>query len=80
MLKCRVIRSRINFFESSVSAQLFLFVSYVSMINFRFSSKTLMSLLPAEELKKIEDKVERGEMTVDFYDILGEVQKNKPVA
>ena len=44
----------------------------------RFSSKTLMSLLPAEEMKKIEDKVERGEMTVDFYDILGEVQKNKP--
>jgi len=45
---------------------------------YRFSSKTLMSLLPAEEMKKIEDKVERGEMTVDFYDILGEVQKNKP--
>ena len=39
-----------------------------------------MSLLPADELKKIEDKVERGEMTVDFYDILGEVQKNKPAA
>merc|ERR1712152_31146 len=47
---------------------------------YRFSSKTLMSLLPADELKKIEDKVERGEMTVDFYDILGEVQKNKPAA
>merc|ERR1712226_288898 len=45
---------------------------------YRFSSKTLMSLLPAEELKHIEDRVERGEMTVDFYDILGEVQKNKP--
>ena len=50
------------------------------MINFRFSSKTLMQLLPADELKKIEDKVEKGEMTVDFYDILGEVQKNKPAA
>ena len=50
------------------------------IINFRFSSKTLMSLLPADELKKIEDKVEKGEMTVDFYDILGEVQKNKPAA
>merc|ERR1711930_34945 len=47
---------------------------------YRFSSKTLMSLLPADELKKIEDRVERGEMTVDFYDILGEVQKNKPSA
>merc|ERR1712223_1139163 len=47
---------------------------------YRFSSKTLMSLLPADELKKIEDRVERGEMTVDFYDILGEVQKNKPAA
>ena len=46
----------------------------------RFSSKTLMSLLPADELKKIEDKVERKEMVVDFYDILGEVQKNKPAA
>lgn len=46
----------------------------------RFSSKTLMSLLPADELKKIEDKVERQEMVVDFYDILGEVQKNKPAA
>jgi len=45
---------------------------------YRFSSKTLMSLLPADELKNIEDRVERGEMTVDFYDILGEVQKNKP--
>merc|ERR1711997_162631 len=45
---------------------------------YRFSSKTLMSLLPAAELKNIEDRVERGEMTVDFYDILGEVQKNKP--
>ena len=39
-----------------------------------------MSLLPADELKKIEDKVERKEMVVDFYDILGEVQKNKPAA
>ena len=39
-----------------------------------------MSLLPAEELKKIEDKVEKGEMTVDFYDILGEVKKNKPAS
>ena len=63
-----------------------MFVSSVSKLNiqwinyFRFSSKTLMSLLPADELKKIEDKVERGEMTVDFYDILGEVQKNKPAA
>merc|ERR1719242_2440731 len=47
---------------------------------YRFSSKTLMSLLPADELKKIEDKVERKEMVVDFYDILGEVQKNKPAA
>merc|ERR1712045_1000888 len=45
---------------------------------YRFSSKTLMSLLPADELKNIEDRVERGEMTVDFYDILGEIQKNKP--
>merc|ERR1712020_156825 len=44
---------------------------------YRFSSKTLMSLLPPDDLKKIEDKVERGEMTVDFYDILGEVQKDK---
>ena len=35
---------------------------------------------PADELKKVEDKVERGEMVVDFYDILGEVQKNKPAA
>jgi len=47
---------------------------------YRFSSKTLMQLLPADELKKIEDKVEKGEMKVDFYDILGEVQKNKPAA
>ena len=53
-------------------------VIFYNIIISRFSSKTLMSLLPADELKNIEDRVERGEMTVDFYDILGEVQKNKP--
>ena len=53
-------------------------VIFYHFIISRFSSKTLMSLLPADELKNIEDRVERGEMTVDFYDILGEVQKNKP--
>ena len=53
-------------------------VIFYNFIISRFSSKTLMSLLPADELKNIEDRVERGEMTVDFYDILGEVQKNKP--
>ena len=67
--------------EPSTGKLIFYFlpsVTFYIFLSCRFSSKTLMSLLPAGELKNIEDRVERGEMTVDFYDILGEVQKNKP--
>jgi len=42
---------------------------------YRFSSKTLMGLLPAQYLGPIEKMIEEGKITLDFYDILGEVAK-----
>lgn len=45
---------------------------------YRFSSKTLMTVLPKELQDVIEEKVEKEEITMDFYEILGEVQKRKP--
>merc|ERR1712130_975111 len=47
---------------------------------YRFSSKTLMTVLPVELQDMIDAKVEAGEITMDFYEILGEVQKKKPAA
>ena len=42
---------------------------------YRFSSKTLMNLLPPQYLAPIEKMVEDGKIQLDFYDILGEVSK-----
>merc|ERR1711887_98435 len=47
---------------------------------YRFSSKTLMTVLPTDLQDMIDAKVEAGEITMDFYEILGEVQKKKPAA
>ena len=43
--------------------------------SYRFSSKTLMNLLPPQYLAPIEKMVEDGKIQLDFYDILGEVSK-----
>ena len=42
---------------------------------FRFSSKTLMGLLPEKYLVPIEKMIDDGKIQLDFYDILGEVAK-----
>jgi len=44
---------------------------------YRFSSKTLMTVLPLDLQNMIEEKIEKGEITMDFYEILGEVQRIK---
>jgi len=44
---------------------------------YRFSSKTLLSILPEKYLKQIEQLIEEKKITVDFYDILGEMSKLK---
>ena len=41
----------------------------------RFSSKTLMGLLPEKFLVPIEKMIDEGKIQLDFYDILGEVAK-----
>merc|ERR1712004_273266 len=42
---------------------------------YRFSSKTLMGLLPEKYLVPIEKMIDEGKIQLDFYDILGEVAK-----
>merc|ERR1719319_1101771 len=42
---------------------------------YRFSSKTLMGLLPERYLSPIEKMIDDGKIQLDFYDILGEVGK-----
>merc|ERR1719436_1931129 len=42
---------------------------------YRFSSKTLMNLLPEQYLIPIEKMIDEGKIQLDFYDILGEVAK-----
>jgi len=42
---------------------------------YRFSSKTLMNLLPEQYLIPIEKMIDEGKINLDFYDILGEVAK-----
>jgi len=42
---------------------------------YRFSSKTLMNILPAQFLGPIEKMIDDGKIALDFYDILGEVAK-----
>eukprot|EP00092_Neocalanus_flemingeri_P007848 GFUD01008473.1.p1 GENE.GFUD01008473.1~~GFUD01008473.1.p1 ORF type:complete len:486 (-),score=115.48 GFUD01008473.1:213-1670(-) len=44
---------------------------------YRFSSKTLMTVLPTDLQNMIEDMIEKGTITMDFYEILGEVQRVK---
>merc|ERR1712146_490119 len=38
---------------------------------YRFASKTLMRILPAELSKEIEGLIEKGKITLDLYEILG---------
>lgn len=42
---------------------------------YRFSSKTLMSVLPEPYLSKVDKMIEDEHITLDFYEVLGEVQK-----
>jgi len=42
---------------------------------YRFSSKTLMNLLPEKYLVPIEKMIDEGKINLDFYDILGEIAK-----
>merc|ERR1711923_305013 len=39
---------------------------------YRFASKTLMRILPAELSKEVEGRIEQGGITLDLYDILGQ--------
>ena len=39
---------------------------------YRFASKTLMRILPAELSKEVEGLIEKGNITLDLYDILGQ--------
>jgi len=39
---------------------------------YRFASKTLMRILPAELSKEVEGRIEKGNITLDLYDILGQ--------
>merc|ERR1712073_265475 len=47
---------------------------------YRFASKTLMRILPAELSKEVEGLIEKGSMTLDLYDILGQCTWNQPTA
>ena len=51
--------------------------------NFRFASKTLMRVLPADLKGEVEGLIEKNEMTMDLYEILGQCtwgQTNKSPA
>merc|ERR1711976_609165 len=39
---------------------------------YRFASKTLMRILPAELSKEVEGRIEQGNITLDLYEILGQ--------
>merc|ERR1719410_1212825 len=47
---------------------------------YRFASKTLMRILPPELAKEIEGLIEKGKITLDLYEILGQCTwgKNEP--
>merc|ERR1712073_159412 len=45
---------------------------------YRFASKTLMRILPAELSKEVEGLIEKGSMTLDLYEILGTCTWIKP--
>jgi len=45
---------------------------------YRFASKTLMRILPAELSKEVEGRIEQGGITLDLYDILGQCTWSQP--
>merc|ERR1712122_46976 len=47
---------------------------------YRFASKTLMRILPAELSKEVEGRIEQGGITLDLYDILGQCTWAQPTA
>ena len=47
---------------------------------YRFASKTLMRILPEANKKEVEGLIEKGSMTLDLYDILGQCTWNQPTA
>merc|ERR1712024_14427 len=47
---------------------------------YRFASKTLMRILPAELSKEVEALIEKGKITLDLYEILGQCTWNQPSA
>merc|ERR1712020_747170 len=47
---------------------------------YRFASKTLMRILPAENVKQVEALIEKGKITLDLYDILGQCTWTQPTA
>jgi hypothetical protein len=38
---------------------------------YRFASKIIMRILPANQIGKVETAIEKGDITLDFYEILG---------
>merc|ERR1712038_2132981 len=47
---------------------------------YRFASKTLMRILPVELSKEVEGLIEKGNITLDLYDILGQCTWTQPTA
>merc|ERR1712165_488650 len=47
---------------------------------YRFASKTLMRILPAELSKEVEALIEKGKITLDLYEILGQCTWGQPTA
>merc|ERR1711910_223906 len=47
---------------------------------YRFASKTLMRILPPDLAKEVEGLIEKGNITLDLYDILGQCTWNQPTA
>merc|ERR1712117_692085 len=45
---------------------------------YRFASKTLTRILPAELSKEVEGRIEQGNITLDLYDILGQCTWAQP--
>ena len=49
-------------------------------ISARFASKTLMRILPDANKKEVEGLIEKGNITLDLYDILGQCTWLQPAA
>merc|ERR1711983_768558 len=47
---------------------------------YRFASKTLMRILPSEMKKEVEGLIEKGKITLDLYEILGQCTWLQPAA